>query len=348
MNIESWREEFEVGLAAVREGALLARAIRRHASETSLLKPDQSPVTIADFAVQALIAHRLGQMFPDDPLVAEEESAALRTSAGQPMLDAVLASVRRTAPELDATRVLNLIDRGRAAPAERFWTLDPVDGTQGFVRGDQYVVALALIVGGHVAVGMIACPALHCPMPAPDEDANEIGWIACAVRGGGASAAPIHDGAFSPLHVSPHHDPSAARVLRSFDTSHIDLLRFNAIVETLGVENSPRLMDSQAKHALIAAGAADLLIRTPATKTFRDKIWDQAAGTLIVEEAGGRVTDLNGAPLDFGAGRLLATNEGLVASNGWLHHVALAAVQEAGQDRMAGRQCTPTRHRDLT
>ncbi|PWT84485.1 MAG: hypothetical protein C5B57_04745 [Blastocatellia bacterium] len=53
------------------------------------------------------------------------------------------------------------IDQGRAAPADRFWTLDPVDGTQGFVRGDQYVVALALMVRGQLAVGGIGCAALH-------------------------------------------------------------------------------------------------------------------------------------------------------------------------------------------
>ncbi len=64
-------------------------------------------------------------------------------------------------------------------------------------------------------------------------------------------------------------------------------------------------------------------------KTFRDKIWDQAAGSLVIEEAGGRVTDLNGIPLDFGGGRLLTGNEGVIASNGLLHAATLDAVQSA-------------------
>jgi 3'(2'), 5'-bisphosphate nucleotidase len=89
-------------------------------------------------------------------------------------------------------------------------------------------------------------------------------------------------------------------------------------------------MDSQAKHALIAAGAADLLIRVPASKTYRDKIWDQAAGSLLIEEAGGRVTDLNGVPLEFGVGRLLSGNEGVIASNGHLHDAVIEAIQRAG------------------
>lgn len=88
-------------------------------------------------------------------------------------------------------------------------------------------------------------------------------------------------------------------------------------------------MDSQAKHALVAAGAADLLIRVPAGETFRERIWDQAPGSLIIEEAGGRVTDLNGVALDFGTGALLTANHGVVASNGRLHAVVLDAIQRA-------------------
>jgi 3'(2'), 5'-bisphosphate nucleotidase len=115
--------------------------------------------------------------------------------------------------------------------------------------------------------------------------------------------------------------------LRSFEAEHIDLDIFNAIVKRLGVETPPTLMDSQAKHLVIAAGRGDVLIRVPATKSFRDKIWDQAAGSLIIEEAGGRVTDLSGANLDFGTGRLLTRNEGVIASNGLLHAAVLDAVR---------------------
>ena len=323
MNVEPWQREFEIALAAVGEGAILAREIRQHLGDASFLKPDQSPVTVADFAVQALIAHRLSAAFPDDPLVAEEDAAALRASPGEPMLKSVLASVQRMIPGLDARRVLELVDRGRAVPAERFWTLDPVDGTQGFVRGDQYVVALALVLRGQVELGVIGAPEL----PATDRQTRQIGWIACAVRNCGAWATSLHGEAFRSLHVSGCRDPRMSRIVRSFEAAHIDLARFNAIVGTLGVQTPPVLMDSQAKHAVIAAGAADLLIRVPAARTYRDKIWDQAAGSLIIQEAGGRVTDLNGVPLDFFAGRLLTGNEGVIASNGLLHDAVLDAIQ---------------------
>lgn len=326
LNVAPWDREFDVALAAVRDGVVLACEIRRHIGDTSFLKADQSPVTIADFAVQALVAHRLGEAFPHDPIVAEEDAASLRAPEKHPVLESVCSAVRRVVPGLDPTGVLDLIDRGRATPAERFWTLDPVDGTQGFVRGDQYVVALALMLRGHVEIGVIGCPTLP---PPTDRAVSGTGWVASAVRSRGSWATPLRGEGFSRLHVSTCRDPRVIRILRSFEAAHIDMARFNAMVETLGVQTAPVLMDSQAKHALIAAGEADLLVRVPATRTFRDKIWDQAAGSLIVEEAGGRVTDLNGVPLDFSAGRLLTANHGVVASNGLLHEAVLDAIQSA-------------------
>ena len=323
MNAAPWQREFDVAFRAVRDGALLARDIRQHVEAGAWLKADQSPVTVADFAVQALVAHRLAQTFPEVPLVAEEDAAALRATSGRTMLESVLAALQGAASDLDSNRVLDLIDRGRAVPTERFWTLDPVDGTQGFVRGDHYVVALALIVRGRVEIGLIGCPELVLS----DEPRDTAGSIAFAIRDRGAFRAPLTGGEITQLHVSSCLDPQLARVLRSFEAQHIDLDTFNGIVSTLRVKAPAVLMDSQAKHVVIAAGRADLLIRVPATKSFREKIWDQAAGSLIIEEAGGRVTDLRGARLDFGTGRLLTRNEGMIASNGLLHAAVLDACR---------------------
>jgi 3'(2'), 5'-bisphosphate nucleotidase len=88
-------------------------------------------------------------------------------------------------------------------------------------------------------------------------------------------------------------------------------------------------MDSQAKYAVLAAGHGELYLRllSPKQLDYREKIWDQAAGSLIVEEAGGRVTDLHGHPLDFSAGRELRNNRGILASNGLLHSIALKALK---------------------
>ena len=323
MNTDPWQREFDVALAALREATLLARDIREDVGDRALLKPDRSPVTVADFAVQALVAYRLAKAFPDDPLVAEEDAATLRASAGRSTLDAVLVALRRAMMGVNADCVLDLIDRGRGAPGERFWTLDPVDGTQGFVRGDQYVVALALVIGGRAEIGLLGCPGLSLS----NSPRHDVGAIACAVKNRGAFSVSIAGHEFVPLHVSSCREPRTARVLRSFEADHIDLDTFNEIVREVGVEAPPTLMDSQAKHATIAAGGADLLIRIPAAPSYRDKIWDQAAGSLIIEEAGGQVTDLHGAPLDFSTGRLMVHNDGVIASNGHLHRAVVDAAR---------------------
>ena len=77
--------------------------------------------------------------------------------------------------------MLTLIDRGNATglDCQRFWTLDPVDGTKGFLRGQQYAVCLALIVGGQVQLGVIGCPNLAAEDRTP-------GSLMFAVKGSGA------------------------------------------------------------------------------------------------------------------------------------------------------------------
>jgi 3'(2'), 5'-bisphosphate nucleotidase len=69
---------------------------------------------------------------------------------------------------------------------------------------------------------------------------------------------------------------------------------------------------------------------SPSRPDYREKVWDQAAGAIVIEEAGGKVTDLDGKPLDFTQGRTLANNRGICASNGVLHKAALDALREIG------------------
>jgi 3'(2'), 5'-bisphosphate nucleotidase len=73
-----------------------------------------------------------------------------------------------------------------------------------------------------------------------------------------------------------------------------------------------------------------LRLLSPSKLDYREKIWDQAAGSLILAEAGGRITDLHGRQLDFSAGRTLAHNRGILASNGYLHQAALEALESIG------------------
>jgi 3'(2'), 5'-bisphosphate nucleotidase len=320
--------EARLAMAAVADGMRVARCIQQGMAMPALTKRDASPVTVADFSVQALIASRLARHFPDDPLVAEEEASALRPVRAADLLSIVTASIRTVDASIQPGEVLELINRGAGRPRGRFWTLDPIDGTKGLLRGGQYVVALALIVDGTVRLGVIGCPRLSLGAAPGTTVADGLGGLAVAVRGGGAWWAPGTDGALVALSVSARADRARARVLRSFEAPHTDAVRFDGALRRLGTGEPPILMDSQAKHVVLAGGGADAMLRFPPAVGTYDAIWDQAAGSILIQEAGGRVTDLTGRPLDFSAGRRLSRNLGLVASNGLLHDIAMAAAHD--------------------
>jgi 3'(2'), 5'-bisphosphate nucleotidase len=327
--------EAAVAMRAVAEAVDLARELERDVAAGALWKGDASPVTVADFSVQALIAARLSRDFPSDALVAEEDASALR---GAPHLAArIVDFVRLAESALPVDQILALIDRGRGSPGRRFWALDPIDGTKGLLRGGQYAVALALIEEGVVKTGVLGCPRLSLRERSVVNAARDLrgdGGIAVAVHGRGAWWSSDSSGPLVRLSVSQVNEPEHARVLHSFETPHNDAEMLRHVVNALSLERAPWLMDSQAKHAVVSSGAADILLRVPTGQSYREAIWDEAAGSLLIEEAGGRVTDLVGRALDFSAGRRLSRNVGLVATNGVLHDAVLKAIQDTRAKRL--------------
>jgi 3'(2'), 5'-bisphosphate nucleotidase len=318
------------------------------ASELSsevLAKRDKSPVTVADFGSQALICRALAESFSDDPVIAEEDSGELRDQANAPILQQVVRQVQRVvrhiAPQPEPAAICEWIDRGGTSKfCDRFWTVDPIDGTKGFLRGEQYAVALALIVGGQVVVAALACPNL--PMswrPTRSMDAETDGAIFWAIRGCGAFAMTCRKDLFLDpatiddslaVTVSLQDDLAGARFCESVESGHSAQGEAAAVAERLGMSAVPLRMDSQAKYAVVARGEAEIYLRLPTSANYREKIWDHAAGALIVEEAGGVVTDISGRPLDFRHGRELAKNRGVIVTNGRLHERLIDAVRAIG------------------
>ncbi|NUM56213.1 MAG: 3'(2'),5'-bisphosphate nucleotidase [Candidatus Hydrogenedentes bacterium] len=333
MSIDLTHPEVQFAVETVRQASLLVRDVERELVNHAITKSDKSPVTVADFAAQALVGCLLERAFPGDPLVAEEDSAHLREPEASETLRKVAHFVGRYMAYATPETVCAWIDHGGSEPDRRFWTLDPIDGTKGFLRGDQYAVALALIVDGTVQLGVLGCPNL---VDGRTPERAGSGSLVIARRGDGAWTIPLTENGAAPkqLHVSEIFSSEEARVLRSVDAGHTNVGRVAQLMETLGVRAEPVLMDSQAKYAVMAAGDGDLLYRllTKAQPDYREKIWDHAAGSLIIEEAGGRVSDLTGQPLDFTQGRSLVNNVGIVATNGHLHDTALAAIRTVFQD----------------
>jgi len=277
----------------------------------------------------------LEQHLPEAVLVAEEDADYLRTPEGAQDLEKVTGFVRSFFPNAMSDMVCRWIERGKGRPAGSFWTLDPIDGTKGFLRGGQYVTALAFVKNGKVELATMGCPELELQ----EQKALGKGVGIFAARGQGCRAFSLNKNdredpkRWVRLQVSPCREISKARILDSFDPEHRNAEKSRRVLEIIGVRSKLTVLDSMAKHAVIASGGAEIFFRTLPRKEpdYREKIWDVAAGALAIEESGGRVTDLEGRELDFGAGLTLARNPGLVATNGLLHEAVLEALRKAMQ-----------------
>ena len=214
-------------------------------------KPDLTPVTEADRAVERAIRERLASDRPDDAIVGEEY--------------------------------------GETATAARRWIVDPIDGTKNYVRGIPVWATLIALEG---ELGLVSAPAL-----------GRRWW---AARGSGAFA----DG--REIHVSRVASLADAQLVSTgFEDweAHGDLAAF--------LELGRRCWRTRGfgdfwSYMLVAEGAFDIACEPVV------ELWDLAAPQLIVEEAGGRFTDLSGQPRPDG-GSAIATNR-------LLHEAALEVV----------------------
>ena len=322
-SIHTFAAEVDFALQAMAAAAELLGELGPSSQTESLTKEDRTPVTAADFAVQAAITGLLEASRPGESLVAEEDARRLQGVAARRWLDEIVASVRRVHPAATEEQVLRWLERGAQQPERRFWALDPVDGTKGLLRGGQFAAALALIQDGVPIIGGLACPRY--------DHFGAAGCLALAVRGEGAWAAPLSGGDWTRLFVSSTGNPLYGRLLRSVESGPATNRRLEEIRGELGLTAPEIRMDSQVKYLALAAGEGDLLIRLPRSGGQRENIWDHAAGVLLVEEAGGRASDLNGERLDFGAGRQMVRNLGVLAGTHLLHEAALVAIRRLAQ-----------------
>jgi 3'(2'), 5'-bisphosphate nucleotidase len=127
--------------------------------------------------------------------------------------------------------------------------------------------------------------------------------------------------------MKPLEKVSEATFCESVEAGHSSQGDAADIARKLGITKPSVRMDSQAKYGSIARGAGDLYLRLPVKKDYQEKIWDHAAGDLIVREAGGEVTDTEGKRLDFSHGRTLKENKGVIAAPKSVHAEVIEVVK---------------------
>ena len=228
-------------------------------------KPDMTPVTEADQAVERALREQLGRSRQGDAIVGEEYGAS----------EAQGESARR-------------------------WIIDPIDGTKGYVRGlPVWASLLALEEAGELTVGVVSAPALH-----------RRWW---AARGQGAFVSDGLGEGPRRLRVSAVQTLEDAQLCYSGLGEWSRLGRVEAVLRLAERCWRTRAFGDAWSYMLVAEGTADIGGLEP-----KVSLWDLAAPMVIVEEAGGRFTDLSGARrADGGSG---------LASNGLLHDAALEAL----------------------
>lgn len=372
---DTYRLEREVAVAAVLQAIIVTRRIfdnliRPHLSsglddKPSITKLDRSPVTVGDYTVQALVNFILSKYFPDDEIVGEEDSSELLNTTDKKHLEQIVDFTNealkedrlctaadeerwakfRDQPRLTQDDLVKLIDLGNSVGGEqagnrRFWTLDPIDGTKGFLRGEQYAICLALIVDGQVVLGVLGTPNLPlrgitCPPGQQPE-----GVLFFAEKGAGAHQRPLDSNVYSEIRMESINELELGRVAtfcESTESAHSNHHLTVDIATQMNLDNAynPIRIDSQAKYCILARGDTHMYFRFPTSPDYQEKIWDHAAGSILVSEAGGIVIDMNERPLDFSCGRTLSNNtlgfmacHGRVSNRVWCHAYRVAQVHK--------------------
>ncbi|XP_028096329.1 PAP-specific phosphatase HAL2-like [Camellia sinensis] len=369
---EKYSKELEVAVRAVQMACLLCQRVQDSlVSQTNgqvQSKDDNSPVTIADWSVQATVSWILTEYFGSEnvSIIAEEDVRSLSKADSSGLLEAVVKTVNKClskAPQfghegpikdLGTSEVLEAISRcnSTGGPTGRFWVLDPVDGTLGFVRGDQYAIALALIEDGEVVLGVLGCPnypmkkewlsyqngyrRIMSKLTPPTSESWEKGCVIYARRGSGkAWIQPLLSGdkkflwpnSARQIQVSSIDNPAFATFCEPVEKANSSHSFTAGLAHSVGLRNQPLRVYSMVKYAAIARGHAEVFMKF-ARAGYKEKIWDHAAGVVIIQEAGGVVTDAGGRPLDFSGGTYLeGLDRGVIACSGAkLHEKIIRAV----------------------
>ncbi|CAJ2651330.1 PAP-specific phosphatase HAL2-like isoform X1 [Trifolium pratense] len=366
---EKYAKELEVAVRIVHVACALCGKVQEKLLATEVVsKEDDSPVTVADLSVQAITSWLLSKTFgiQNVSIVAEEDVETFSKDDSTGLLEAVVDAVNESldsasmyglqSPEttLETSEVLEAIGRcsSTGGPSGRHWVLDPVDGTLGFVRGDQYAVALALIEDGKVVLGVLGCP--NYPVKTEwlnyhyqyHETTSQLspttpdvwgkGCVLYAKRGSGeawlqslfpADKTQEWSNHARLIRVSSVDDPALATLCEPVERANSNHSFTAGLAHSVGLRKQPLRVHSMVKYAAIARGDAEIFMKF-AKSGYKEKIWDHAAGVVIVEEAGGVVTDAGGRPLDFSKGTYLEDlDRGIIACSGvTLHEKLIDAV----------------------
>lgn len=231
------------------------------------------------------------------------------TQADRAVNELIVRALREHFPD-DGILAEESVDTDRRIGRERAWMIDPIDGTKGFIAGTgDFCVQIGLAVGGRAALGVLYAPAT-----------DVLYW---AARGHGAWVVRPTSEAEQSLkteRLGVTEESELTRMRLAESRSHRGP-RMESVVSALGVRAEVRSHSVGIKVGLLVEKQADLYIHlSPKTKQ-----WDTCAPEAVLTEAGGRMTDVFGGPMQYNTPDVLNRN-GLVASNGAAHGEVIARL----------------------
>lgn len=352
-----FRHELEVAIRAVQAATRISRHVLVESNKGEIQKTDLTPVTVADYAIQAVLTHTLHSAFPEDGLVGEESAGELLTNPAlvqhmwgviqEVQKQSASASAEETYPPSPESlpELISLCETttpsGCDSSPSRVWVFDPIDGTKTFLRGEQYAINVALLIGGRQILSVVACPLLdgNAP-PTPTVDNSTLdprgpegGCILFAVKGHGAFVRPIFGADVEARKLERHADGVTVEGLKSVNCwkgvdSGVEGVH-EEITKSLGVTfPGCDLLGWVPRWAVLALGLANMTVWVYKKRERHAKIWDHAGAMLLFEEVGGMITDVDGRDIDLTQGRKFSANFGFVAAPRSIHHVVLKAVRD--------------------
>ncbi|MFW9875658.1 MAG: 3'(2'),5'-bisphosphate nucleotidase CysQ [Candidatus Thorarchaeota archaeon] len=302
--MSKFNKELRIAVKLARNATEITEWFRKRGFK-SFLKGDHSPVTLADLASQIYIISQLKYHFSDDMMIAEEENIEFIDNKAE-------SQIEQCYNELNLGDLTDIREKlgYRGEPSQRQWTIDPIDGTIGFQKGLYYAIGIGFMKNSIPKI---------CTISVPNYKGNSLA-IFSAVGGNGAQVS-IDKGDFKSIAVSQQDDLESTRLCHSL---HHDKPWVLELARKIGI-NKFLQIDSMAKFCMVADGSADLYIKPLDLNPTNS--WDFLPGDLLVREAGGKVTDLNGIRLRFEKHKCLWTGPGIIASNGIVQQKILELIK---------------------
>ncbi|RDX97376.1 PAP-specific phosphatase HAL2-like protein, partial [Mucuna pruriens] len=359
-------KELDVAVRVAQMACFLCQKLQHTLISNSPTKNHNSPLTVAGWSVKAIVSWILFECLGGEnvSIVTEENVQTLSNTNTSKLLEAVVKTVNECLAEaprfgfeepkssLATSEVLEIINRCNSVGGSsgKFWALSPLDG--GSACGDQYAVALSLIEDGEVVLGVLGCPnypmgkgwfsyqhsylKMISKLTPPTSEAWNKGCVIYAKRGSGkawiqpllhANKKFVWPNHAKQVSVSSIDKLALATFCQPIEKANSTHSFTEGLAHSVGLSNQPLRVYNKMKYAAIACGDAEAFMKF-SRAGYKEKIWDHAAGAIIIQEAGGMVTDARGHPLDFSKGLYLERlDRGIVACAGpTLHEKIIDAV----------------------